>query len=534
MRTGSGNRSNYNRTTGSRTARLYSKRTAKRINKAYQNSQAKRIRNIQYTEEGWQDDYGKYDEYYDIPKSRKMKNNNIKRSTAIIAASLIVVVLALVIVGLSLLKPVDIKGIGLVQETVDNNSSNTGNPDNHSEDPSDAAQPETTTTFEESDPPVIYGVMPIVVYEGHSVAYKQGIYIKDDNDDNPTLEIENDDVDLSTPGTYIVTYVARDRNGNVTREATTLTVLEGKNVVSDDEIYALADSILDYIITEDEYTDELKCLKIYEYLHAINYVDEVHSEDWMQNAYWMLTLREGDCFCYYSAARLLLSRLGYDVMEVRNNNNYVHFWCLVSLDDGDTWWHFDPTCWSWGEDGILCLVSDDYLSEFTRRHRTGDGRLIHAWDRTNYPATPEYDFWTDEDRAIIYEGGLIELDPEYDPDSDIWDENNGWDYYPLSYYFEEYPELYTGELPSEEIIETDPVEEVPAEPQEWDTGYEEVIPDDYVYDETTYEYYQQDNDYSFYSELPPGYNAQEDYPAEEYVQEEYVQEDYAAEYPAET
>jgi len=359
-----------------------------------------------------------YDDYYDFP-SKEGKDNSTKLTVVI--ASVIVAVLALVFVGLALLNPREHVPENLVMATT------------AADETSEIETAAVNSAFSASEAPVIYGVNPIIVYEGNPVTYKAGVYVEDDNDPAPTLEIDNEMVDLTTPGTYAVTYIARDKDQNETREMNTVTVLAGADLIEEDKIFALADEVLASIITDDITTDEMKCLKVYEFLHAIGYVDEVHSEDWMQNAYWMLMKRGGDCFCYYSASRLLLTRLGYEVMEVRNNNNYVHYWCLVSLDGGETWWHFDPCCWSWGEDGILCLVSDQYLSEFTRRHMTSDGRLIHAWDQTKYPATPEEDFWTDEDRAVIYESGLIDPDAEYDPS--VW-ANEGWEFYQIPYSYE--------------------------------------------------------------------------------------------------
>ncbi|MBQ9030450.1 MAG: hypothetical protein IJ106_03240 [Parasporobacterium sp.] len=420
MRTGSGKRSGYNRTTGSRTGRLYSRRTAKKINKIFLDEESKVIRTESYygNPAGRSRNYesATYDDYYDNLPAKKNKKGKMGVAATIVAASLIVVILALVLVGLALLKPqsearIDLAAVNFSTQTA---SALEGSPG-------------------DSAAPVIYGVMPIVVYSGHSVAYKDGIYLSDDNDSNPNLEIDNSQVDLTVPGVYPVTYIARDRDGNVTEELTTVTVLEGTELISEEEINQLADRVLEAIIPDDTISDEMKCLKVYEYLHAIGYVDEVHSPDWLQNAYWMLTKREGDCFCYYSVARLLLTRLGYEVMEVRNNNNYVHYWCLVSIDKGATWWHFDACCWSWGEDGILCLVSDRYLAEFTRRHMTSDGRLIHAWDMTLYPSTPAEDFWTDEDRAVIYEDGLIDVDVSHDPNDERW-ENDGWENYQVPYY----------------------------------------------------------------------------------------------------
>ena len=71
---------------------------------------------------------------------------------------------------------------------------------------------------------------------------------------------------------------------------------------------------------------------------------------------------------------------------------------------------------------------------------TSDGRLIHAWDLTKYPATPLEDFWTDEDRAVIYESGLIDPDAEYDPSA--W-ANDGWESYQIPYSYEIPAEYYS-------------------------------------------------------------------------------------------
>lgn len=408
MKTGSVNRSNYKRTSGSKNPRKYIGKSAKKIRRMSPETQKEAT--------------VRYNDYYDFPP-KKDKSSGPKTLTAVIVSLVILSVLAAIVTGLALMKPKNTHPTSLVTAS-----------------PIATKEEDTPVTVMSSgsEAPVIYGINPIVVYTGMPVAYKDGVYVKDDKDPDPVLEIDNEEVDLSTPGTYVVTYIATDSDHNETRALNTVTVMAGSDLVSDDEIYALADQVLKTVIPDDTISDEMKCLKVYEYLHAIGYVDEVHSEDWMQNAYYMLSKRGGDCFCYYSASRLLLSRLGYEVMEVRNNNNYVHYWCLVSIDGGETWWHFDPCCWSWGEDGILCLVSDNYLQEFTRRHYTSDGRLIHAWDLTKYPATPAEDFWTDEDRAVIYESGLIDVDATYD--ESLWS-NDGWDNYEIPYSYS-IPEVY--------------------------------------------------------------------------------------------
>ena len=43
--------------------------------------------------------------------------------------------------------------------------------------------------------------------------FNEGVTIKDDMDPEPTLEVQGaDKVDFATPGTYVVTYLAKDRS----------------------------------------------------------------------------------------------------------------------------------------------------------------------------------------------------------------------------------------------------------------------------------------------------------------------------------
>ena len=147
-----------------------------------------------------------------------------------------------------------------------------------------------------------------------------------------------------------------------------------------DEYDEFADLILDVII-EDDMDDYEKCCAVYDYIHAIPYYNYVFSEDWRENGYMMLKMRGGDCFGYYSASRLLLERLGYDVIEVTNNNGFNHVWCLVSTDSGITWRHFDPTCWSWGSTGYLCMITDEELEEYAKIHAVAKNTYSHDWNR---------------------------------------------------------------------------------------------------------------------------------------------------------
>ena len=180
---------------------------------------------------------------------------------------------------------------------------------------------------------------------------------------------------------YRSTYDAFSGDANVEQQY--------EEVEREDSFYdEFVDNILAVII-KDEMTDEEKCRAVYDYVHSIPYVNVVYAKNWKENGYRMLHDRAGDCFGYYSASRLLLERLGYQVIELQNNNGFKHVWCLVSIDDGETWRHFDPTCWRWGSDGALCLLTDEEMTAYGTRHKVSWNQLSHDWDREQAAADIE-------------------------------------------------------------------------------------------------------------------------------------------------
>ena len=117
------------------------------------------------------------------------------------------------------------------------------------------------------------------------------------------------------------------------------------------------------------------------------YSDSSDKSDYLQGAYVMMTERSGDCFNYFALSKLMFERLGIDNIDVRKVKNYEgdadHFWSLVSLDGGETWYHFDCTPRIGG--GDFCLITDAELDAYSVSHKNSHNR-----DKSLYPATPEY------------------------------------------------------------------------------------------------------------------------------------------------
>lgn len=235
-------------------------------------------------------------------------------------------------------------------------------------------------------PPTILGVKDITVYAGDTVAYRSGISAQDDRDENPALKVDSSSVDLTTPGEYSVTYTATDYTGNASTATATVTVREKQPGFVDIEvIYEAADKLLAQIVKDGMNTEEqVRAIALYvRYNHL--FTGSSVKDDWLQGAYRMITTRQGDCFNYFALTKLLLERLeipNIDVVKVKNHQgDSNHFWSLVSLDGGETYYHVDTTPRT--DPTLFILVTDRYMDNYSAEHRNCFNR-----DKSLYPATP--------------------------------------------------------------------------------------------------------------------------------------------------
>lgn len=88
-----------------------------------------------------------------------------------------------------------------------------------------ASVTQTVTVVPDSVPPVLIlnGANPVTLQVDQAYT-EAGATVTDNFDPNPTLEIDPSDVDVTQPGTYSVTYTARDANNNTATTTRTVTV----------------------------------------------------------------------------------------------------------------------------------------------------------------------------------------------------------------------------------------------------------------------------------------------------------------------
>lgn len=248
----------------------------------------------------------------------------------------------------------------------------------------------TLTVVLDTQAPVIEGVKDHDLYTGDSIAYRSGVTVTDDQDTAPQLQIDSSGVNLDQPGTYTAIYTATDHAGNQTTVTSEITVYEKPETFVDLEtIYAAVDAKLAEIV-KDDMTDYEKVKAIFYWIrHNTTYVNMTNTKDWMQVGYETLNTHRGDCFSFFALNKLMLERLEIPNIDVVKIKNYAgdgnHYWSLVSVDGGTTYYHVDIT--PRVDETLFLMVSDTFIDNYSARHYGCFNR-----DTTLYPATPEENY----------------------------------------------------------------------------------------------------------------------------------------------
>ena len=151
-------------------------------------------------------------------------------------------------------------------------------------------------------------------------------------------------------------------------------------------IYGMVDEILAEIITPGMTTKQ-QVEAIYGWVRSnCSYIGTSDKSNWIQAAYVMMTNRQGDCYNYYGLVKLMLERLEIPNIDVEKVPNFegdsMHYWSLVSIDGGKSWYHVDATPRK--VPTYFCLVTDKVMDDFSAGYRNCFNR-----DTSLYPATPE-------------------------------------------------------------------------------------------------------------------------------------------------
>ncbi len=197
---------------------------------------------------------------------------------------------------------------------------------------------EIITIVEDKEPPVIYGVSHRNVYRGESVAYLAEVFAEDNADGRVDVVVDSKVV-IGVRGRYLVTFTATDICGNSTVKKCYYTVVEPS--VTEEELHALASSVIAQIITPDMVDAEKLHAVFYYVRERVKYTGSSNKSDWRREAVRGITQGTGDCFTVYAATRALLDEIGINYMSVQRQSSQTrHYWVIVNIGTG--WYHFDP------------------------------------------------------------------------------------------------------------------------------------------------------------------------------------------------
>lgn len=187
--------------------------------------------------------------------------------------------------------------------------------------------------------------------------FKKFVTATDDRDGKVKIKADTSKINWKKTGVYKLWFIAKDKAGNVAKSWAKVKVITPGTAES------IADEVL-RSITRKKWSDTKKARAIYRYIRGeFSYTAHSNHMDWRNAAIRGIRYRSGDCYTYYAAARLLLTRAGiFNVMIKRYPTKIGrHFWNLAYVRNG--WYHFDTTPRTRG--GKFCLLTDAQLWHYS-------------------------------------------------------------------------------------------------------------------------------------------------------------------------
>ena len=248
--------------------------------------------------------------------------------------------------------------------------------------------------------PEILGTRDLSFPLGVTITYRKSVFAVDNKDGEVAYQVDSSQVNPGKTGRYPVTYFATDSSGNESSVTVQITITEPL-AISEEEVYALADEVLDDILhsvkASKPYTPGSDAAMDYQVLRAIydwcrsslHYSGSSDKSSSLQAAYDGFLTRSGDCFTYSSVLDMLLTRTGFESMEVRRSRtDTFHTWNLVRYEGA--WYHLDACPLLSGESFVPFLVNDADLLAFSKdygkRHSDKSHQNYYQFEQNLYPA----------------------------------------------------------------------------------------------------------------------------------------------------
>lgn len=244
--------------------------------------------------------------------------------------------------------------------------------------------------IDDHTPPVIKGVKDLTL-EGNpdQLDFMAGVTVTDDYDKEPTIVVDQSQVNYTKAGTYDLIYKAKDKAGNMSTVKCKLTINmpveedeapstgttdNGTYYVGDGDPYGIAAGI---VANLRRGSDVETARAIFNWVHDNLWFKLLWgTPDYEDAAYRGFTRHSGDCYVYYACCKMLLDEAGIPNMRVDRYPQYngnIHYWLLVKLNG--EWYHCDATEGYSDHPGIWFMCTDDEIND---RYHQFNGSLYPA------------------------------------------------------------------------------------------------------------------------------------------------------------
>ena len=243
----------------------------------------------------------------------------------------------------------------------------------------------------DTEAPVISGVEDQKVYVGDTITYKTGVTWTDNWDDSEDLqlEIDNSQVDNTTPGEYSVIYRVTDLSGNTAEATATITVVdpvqekfEQEEAAARKQVEALAKETVASYRKEGQTTRELLEELFWFVKNKMTYTGTSDKTREASEALRGFTEGQGDCFTYFAMLKSLMTEMNLETIDLqRVGGKTGHYWSLVKVDG--QWYHIDACARGAAKfpEWICFLKTDEEVKEFSTDKVPG----YYTYDQSLYP-----------------------------------------------------------------------------------------------------------------------------------------------------
>ena len=213
----------------------------------------------------------------------------------------------------------------------------------------------TFVVTKDTTAPVIYGIKDITVAQGENPDLSSGVYAADNVSKNVSVRIDASKLEIAVPGTYEISYTAKDDAGNTATAVSTVKVIKKsapvKKTVKKKAVkvkkkpdYGKVDQLAAKLLKKLKRGSDVETARaIFKWVHKnIHYAHNGSRLTGKKAAYYGLTKRSGNCRVFAWTCKLLLDKAGIRNMIVsRYPVTTRHYWNLVYMNGG--WYHCDAT-----------------------------------------------------------------------------------------------------------------------------------------------------------------------------------------------